>query len=172
MSISFDAQCMQSAKTVQDKFSKQLLRLATAESCTGGLLASYLTAHGGSSQFYEGGVNTYSNASKCRLLKVDDQILAEHGAVSMPVCKAMAAGALALFDCSYALAVTGIAGPGGATPDKPVGTVFVGLGSPQQIMVKRLQLSGDRRNIRVQTCLFALEWLAATVTAETTQEFI
>ena len=98
-------------------------RIATAESCTAGMVAARLTDRAGSSAYVMGGAVVYSNEAKSELLGVDPALIAEHGAVSEPVAEAMAAGALRRFDADTAIAITGIAGPDGGTPDKPVGTV-------------------------------------------------
>lgn len=103
------------------------LRLATAESCTGGLVAALLTEIAGSSDVVEGGFVTYSNAAKSALLGVPAALLEMHGAVSEPVARAMAEGALARTRADRAVAITGIAGPGGGVPGKPVGLVWFGL---------------------------------------------
>jgi nicotinamide-nucleotide amidase len=135
-------------------------RLAAAESCTGGLIAAACTTLAGSSDWFERGFVTYSNAAKCELLGVDAALIAAHGAVSAEVACAMAAGALVRSPADIAVAVTGIAGPGGAVPGKPVGTVWLALmrrgGAPQ---AERLQLDGDRANVRAQTVVIALQRL-------------
>ena len=110
-------------------------RLATAESCTGGLIAAHCTALSGSSAWFDRGWVTYSNEAKSDLLGVDAGLILHHGAVSEPVARAMAEGAVARSQAQIAVAVTGIAGPTGGTPDKPVGTVWVawhGQGNPLQ----------------------------------------
>jgi nicotinamide-nucleotide amidase len=138
------------------------LRLATAESCTGGLIAAACTAVAGSSDWFERGFVTYSNAAKTEAIGVDAALIAAHGAVSEEVALAMAQGALAHSRADLAVAVTGIAGPGGATPGKPVGTVWVALarrGAPAQADL--LQLQGDRAAIRAQTVEYALQRLLA-----------
>lgn len=132
------------------------LTLSTAESCTGGLISSLLTNMSGSSQYFLGGVCSYSNESKHKLLNVPEDLILKHGAVSEIVAKSMAEGARTSFAAHYSIAVTGIAGPGGGTPDKPVGTVFVAFCLDRKTKVERLQLSGDRDSIRAQICLFAL----------------
>lgn len=104
--------------------------VATAESCTGGLIASRLTDVAGSSAYVVGGVVAYDNAVKVGLLKVPESLLIAHGAVSEPVARAMAQGVQALLGTDYALSVTGIAGPGGGTPEKPVGLTYIGLAGP------------------------------------------
>lgn len=131
-------------------------RIATAESCTGGLIAAACTALAGSSDWFERGVVTYSNAAKTELLGVDAALIAAHGAVSEPVARAMCEGALAKAPVQLAVAVTGIAGPGGAVPGKPVGTVWVAWGGAGALHAQRLQLAGDRRAVRTQTVAFAL----------------
>jgi nicotinamide-nucleotide amidase len=137
-------------------------RLATAESCTGGLIAAACTAVAGSSDWFERGFVTYSNEAKTEAIGVDAALIAAHGAVSEDVAVAMARGALAHSHADLAVAVTGIAGPGGATEGKPVGTVWLALaqrgGSAQ---AERLQLQGDRAAIREQTVEHALRGLVA-----------
>lgn len=135
-------------------------RLAAAESCTGGLLAATCTALAGSSDWFERGFVTYSNAAKAEQLGVDPALIAAHGAVSQAVAEAMAQGALARSAADLAAAVTGIAGPAGAVPGKPVGTVWLALArrgaAPRS---ERLQLGGDRAAVREQTVAIALERL-------------
>ncbi len=138
------------------------LKLVTTESCTGGLIAAACTALAGSSEWFERGFVTYSNAAKRDSLGVDAALIAAHGAVSEAVARAMAEGALAHSEADLAVAVTGIAGPGGGSLDKPVGTVWLAIaqrgGSTQ---VELLRLSGDRSAIREQTVLRALQALLA-----------
>ncbi|MDE2776614.1 MAG: CinA family protein [Chloroflexota bacterium] len=105
--------------------------VCAAESCTGGLILSSLTDRAGSSAYVAGGVVSYSNEAKMRLLGVCETTLIAHGAVSEETAAEMARGALALFDTDYALSVTGIAGPGGGTAEKPVGLTYIGLAGPQ-----------------------------------------
>jgi len=135
-------------------------RMAAAESCTGGLIAAACTSLAGSSDWFERGFVTYSNAAKCELLGVDAALLAAHGAVSGEVACAMAAGALARSPADVAVAVTGIAGPTGAVPGKPVGTVWLALmqrGGAAR--AERLQLDGDRASVRAQTLAITLQRL-------------
>ena len=106
--------------------------LATAESCTGGLIAAACTDLAGSSSWFERGFVTYSNAAKAQMLGVDAALIAQHGAVSEPVARAMAQGALQRAHAQVALAVTGVAGPGGGSADKPVGTVWFAWALPGQ----------------------------------------
>ena len=138
------------------------LKLATAESCTGGLIAAACTAVAGSSDWFERGFVTYSNEAKTESLGVDAALIATHGAVSAEVARAMADGALAHSRADLAVAVTGIAGPAGATPGKPVGTVWLAVarrgGATQTDL---LELRGDRASIRAQTVEHALQRLIA-----------
>ena len=139
-------------------------QMACAESCTGGLIAAACTALAGSSQWFERGWATYSNAAKVECLGVPIELLQAHGAVSEPVARAMAEGALRHSPAHWAVAVTGIAGPGGATPDKPVGTVWLAWarqGAPAQALP--LRLSGDRNAIRQATVNAALQALLDAV---------
>ena len=137
-------------------------RMTAAESCTGGLIAAACTSLAGSSDWFERGFVTYSNAAKCDQLGVDAGLIAAHGAVSAEVVCAMAAGALAHSPADIAVAVTGIAGPGGAVPGKPVGTVWLAVMSRGgTALAERLQLTGDRASVRAQTCVVALRRLQA-----------
>lgn len=141
-------------------------RLATAESCTGGLIAAVCTALAGSSDWFERGFVTYSNAAKSEQLGVDAALIDAHGAVSAEVVCAMVAGALAHSPADLAVAVTGIAGPGGAVPGKPVGTVWLAVMQRGGVaQAQRLQLAGDRDSVRAQTCILALQRLHAACTA-------
>ena len=135
-------------------------RLATAESCTGGLVAAACTDLSGSSDWFERGFVTYSNEAKCELLGVDAALIAAHGAVSEPVALAMATGALAHSRADWAVAVTGIAGPGGGSAEKPVGLVWLAWcrrgGAPE---AERHVFPGDRAAVRAATVLQALHGL-------------
>ncbi len=134
------------------------LSLATAESCTGGLIAAACTELAGSSDWFERGFVTYSNAAKTELLGVDPGLIAAHGAVSAEVVQAMADGALAHSPADLAVAVTGIAGPAGGTPDKPVGTVWIAVARRgERARPELLALAGDRSSIREQTVQQALQ---------------
>ena len=130
--------------------------LATAESCTGGLIAAACTSVAGSSEWFDRGFVTYSNAAKIETLGVDAALIERHGAVSQPVARAMAHGALARSHATIALAVTGVAGPGGATPGKPVGTVWLAWALQGDGGDERLQLPGDRADVRAATVEAAL----------------
>ena len=147
-----------------DALRAQSLKLATAESCTGGLIAAACTAVAGSSDWFERGFVTYSNDAKTELLGVDAALIEAHGAVSEEVARAMAAGALVHSRAQIAVAVTGIAGPGGATKGKPVGTVWLAvarLGAATHSEL--LSLAGDRAAVREQTAQHALARLIAAL---------
>ena len=132
-------------------------RLATAESCTGGLIAAACTALAGSSDWFERGFVTYSNAAKTEQLGVDALLIAQHGAVSEPVVSAMVEGALLRSAADIAVAVTGIAGPGGGSADKPVGLVWLAWAQRGAgVQAERLHLAGDRAAVREQTVVAAL----------------
>ncbi len=133
--------------------------LATAESCTGGLIAAACTDLAGSSTWFERGFVTYSNAAKTDLLGVAAALITAHGAVSEAVAHAMAAGAIAHSQAQVALAVTGVAGPGGGTADKPVGTVWFGWAVDGQIRTERRRFDGDRAAVRAATVRHALQTL-------------
>lgn len=138
------------------------LTLATAESCTGGLVAAALTAIAGSSDVVERGFVTYSNAAKAELLGVPEPLIADKGAVSAEVAAAMADGAAAHARVGLAVSVTGIAGPGGATPGKPVGLVHFGLARPgAATRTEQRIFAGDRTAVRAQALRLALELLLA-----------
>ena len=160
-------------------------RMASAESCTGGLVAAACTAVAGSSDWFERGIVSYSNAAKTELLGVDATLIAQHGAVSEAVARAMAAGALQRAPVQLAVAVTGIAGPGGAVPGKPVGTVWLAVAwlamgdagvvaktgaahRPPQFKTELLQLQGDRAAVREQSVRAALRALLAATAATAT----
>ena len=135
--------------------------LAAAESCTGGLLAERVTRVAGSSDYFVGGAVTYSNALKTALLGVPEELLARHGAVSEEVARAMAEGARSRLGSDYALAITGVAGPGGGTAEKPVGTVHLALAGPGETETehRRVRYPGDRQRIRWLASQVALEML-------------
>jgi nicotinamide-nucleotide amidase len=139
-------------------------RLATAESCTGGLIAAACTALAGSSDWFERGVVSYSNEAKVELLGVPERLIKRHGAVSAEVARAMAEGMLQRSLAQIAVAVTGIAGPSGGTPAKPVGTVWMAIameGAASEAQL--LQLPGDRGAVRRQTVEHALRALNAAL---------
>ena len=134
--------------------------IATAESCTAGLLAARLTDRAGSSDYVAGGVVSYSNEAKAQLLGVDPALIEQHGAVSEPVAEAMAAGALKRFGADTAVAITGIAGPGGGTPEKPVGTVcFSVMLGDGRTDTRTLRLPGNRSDVRERSTTVAMHLL-------------
>ena len=140
--------------------------IGVAESCTGGLLGGRLTAIAGSSDVVQGGVIAYSYEMKTALLGVPTALLTEHGAVSEPVARAMAAGARTVTGVDAALAITGIAGPGGGTDDKPVGTVWIALDVRGEVEARRVQLIGDRAEVRLRSTQAALELLRRRLVRE------
>jgi nicotinamide-nucleotide amidase len=145
-------------------------RIATAESCTGGLLSARLTDLPGSSAYVAGGVLAYANEAKTELLGVAPELIAEHGAVSEPVAEAMADGALRRFSADTAVAITGIAGPGGGTEDKPVGTVcFTVKLADGQTSTRTLRLPGNRSDIRERSTTVAMHMLRRALSAEAAQ---
>ena len=127
------------------------ITFCTAESCTGGLIGAQATTIPGVSSVYKGGVIVYSNELKNKLLDVPNDILATYGAVSSQTAQLMAEGAVKNLDCQLSVAVTGIAGPGGGTPEKPVGLVYVASTFNNKTIVKELHLKGDRENVRART---------------------
>jgi nicotinamide-nucleotide amidase len=138
--------------------SKNLI-LTTAESCTGGGVAQAITEIAGSSEWFDCGFIAYSNASKTEMLDVSAALIAQHGTVSEEVAAAMATGALANSNSHVSLATTGIAGPGGAVPGKPVGTVCFAWAMGDNVHTERLVFSGDRQAVREQTVAHALQGL-------------
>ena len=139
--------------------------LAVAESCTGGLLGARITSAAGSSDYFLGGCIAYSNAVKIRQLGVDRRTLAREGAVSEPVARQMAAGARRCFGADYGVGITGVAGPGGGTEEKPVGLVFIGVAGPAGGTVRSAVLRGDRARVRRQSVDMALRMLSDALTA-------
>ena len=135
------------------------VRIATAESCTGGLVAAAVTAVAGSSDWFDGGFVSYSNEAKVDALAVPARTLERFGAVSEEAARAMAQGALRGGRAQWAVAVTGIAGPAGGTPDKPVGTVCFAWAGPGGIDALRTRLEGDRAGVRRESVRIALQGL-------------
>lgn len=137
--------------------------LATAESCTGGMIAAACTDLAGSSEWLDRGFVTYSNAAKTEMLGVPAELIAKHGAVSEAVARAMAEGAKAHSNAHITVAVTGVAGPGGASPSKPVGTVWFAWATGSQLRTHCIQWQGDRHAVRTQTVAHALQGLLQLV---------
>ncbi len=141
-------------------------RLAVAESCTGGLIAAWLTARPGSSAWFDRGLVTYSNAAKRELLGVSEETLEQHGAVSAATVLAMTQGLLARSGVDWTLAVSGVAGPDGGTPEKPVGTVWIAWqGAGVAPSCSRFLFVGDRAEVRRQSALAALDGLELLIDA-------
>ena len=139
--------------------------LAAAESCTGGLIAAHCTAVSGSSEWFERGFVTYSNEAKADMLGVDPAQVAAHGAVSEVVARAMAHGAVRHSRARVGVAVTGIAGPTGGSPDKPVGTVWFGFMVDGRLSSEMRRFDGDRAAVRAAAVRYALERVAQLVSA-------
>ena len=149
----------QSCAQLAALLSAQQRMLATAESCSGGLIAAACTDLAGSSTWFERGFVTYSNIAKTQMLGVDAQLIATHGAVSEPVARAMAQGALQHSLAQVSVAVTGVAGPSGGSADKPVGTVWLAWGVGDAVSSEVQHFSGNRDEVRRQTVKAALEGL-------------
>jgi PncC family amidohydrolase len=162
-----------SAPTALDALAEQLqakavlhgLSVATAESCTGGLIGHIITEVPGSSAYFRGGIISYDNGLKVDALGVPEASIERHGAVSAQVAKAMADGARERLDADVAVAVTGVAGPGGGTSQKPVGLTYVAVSGPAGDIVQRRVWSGDRSENKQDSARLALELLIESVTA-------
>jgi nicotinamide-nucleotide amidase len=158
--MAFDPDLTAAAAALLDSYRQAGLRIVTAESCTGGLIAACLTEIAGSSDVVERGFVTYSNEAKTEVLGLPAATLREHGAVSSHAAKAMAAGALAHSPADVAVAVTGIAGPGGGTAAKPVGLVYIAAQRRDQTAeIERHMFAGDRNAIRMASVAAALDLL-------------
>ena len=131
--------------------------LTTAESCTGGMIASSIVSIEGSSRIFKSGIVTYSNESKSEFLKIPLELINTNGAVSEAVAYQMAENVLSIMNSSLSIAVTGIAGPSGGSNDKPVGLVWIGIGTKKKICTKKYLFQGNRLKVRLQTTLEALK---------------
>jgi nicotinamide-nucleotide amidase len=152
------------AEALLDRYRQAKLRIATAESCTGGMVAARLTDIAGSSDVVERGFVTYSNEAKTEMLGVPTTLLQQYGAVSAQVARSMAEGAIAHARADVAVAITGIAGPGGATPGKPVGLVYLAIARRgTETKVERQQFAGDRQAVREGAAVRALELLDSAI---------
>ena len=151
-------------KNVSDQLRKNNLTVATAESCTGGLLAHLLTNISGSSNYFDRGVVTYSNKSKIELLGIPQETIKEYGAVSKQTAEAMAIGIKEQANVDIGISTTGVAGPTGGTKEKPVGLVYIGISTSRKTEVKRFLFSKDRLQNKEKTCYKALEFLLETIT--------
>jgi len=147
------------AETLLAAYRAKGWKIATAESCTGGLIAAALTAIAGSSDVVDRGFVTYSNEAKAELLGVDPALIERVGAVSEDVARAMAAGALQRSRADAAVSVTGVAGPGGGSAEKPVGLVWFGLATQAGVTAESVVFPGDRSQVRAQTVAHALALL-------------
>ena len=143
-------------------------RVCTAESCTGGLIAKTFTDLAGSSDWFERGFVTYSNAAKSEMLGVPVSVIDDYGAVSEPVANAMASGALQHSEADFAIAVTGVAGPGGGSAEKPVGTVWIAVATDGYLESRCHQFDGDREAVREATLVTGLNMLLSLVDADRT----
>ena len=165
---------MQCITRLAERLGETLLRrqaqVTTAESCTGGGIAEAITRVAGSSQWFEAGYVTYSNRQKSLQLGVPEALFAEVGAVSREVVEAMARGAAQRSGARLAVAVSGIAGPGGGSADKPVGTVWLAWADAQGCHAARRQFAGDRQAVREQTVLCALQGLLRLADGEIPDE--
>ena len=158
----FDHELRDAAEHLLHACRQRKLKVVTAESCTGGLIAATLTAIAGSSDVVDRAFVTYSNEAKRDMIGVPWKAIMTHGAVSEPVARAMAEGALARSDADLAVSVTGVAGPGGGTPEKPVGLVHFGaLRKGHETIAERHIFSGDRDGIRRVSVLTALSMLTS-----------
>ena len=153
------------ALLVSDEAAERRVKIVTAESCTGGLLAGLLTEFAGSSKILDRGFVSYSNSAKAEMLNVAGDVLADYGAVSEPVARLMAEGALEASRANLSIAVTGIAGPGGGTPMKPVGTVHIACARENRAMMHEMLVLGDigRSDIRMMTIEAALNMIRAQI---------
>ena len=149
-----------------ESLKKDGYKLATAESCTGGLIAAACTSLAGSSDWFERGFVTYSNDAKTEQLGVDAALIAEHGAVSEPVARAMAFGAIRYSKAQVSIAVTGVAGPAGGSPAKPVGTVWFGFSVNGALHSEVQHFAGDRAAVREATVRHALLRVLALLEAD------
>ncbi len=154
-----EQQLAAAVQALADTLLRRQWMLATAESCTGGMVAAACTDLAGSSGWFERGFVTYSNAAKTQMLGVDAQLIASQGAVSEPVARAMAEGALQHSGAQLALAITGVAGPGGGTDAKPVGMVWFAFAGPWGVHSAMQHFTGDRAAVRQAAASYALRQL-------------
>lgn len=164
----FPLLCYEYIDRIGEKLKSGGLVLSTAESCTGGLMSALCTERPGSSVWFYGGVVAYDNSMKHRVLGVPEDVLTQHGAVSAEVVEAMARGALTVFGTQCSIAVSGIAGPGGGSAEKPVGTVWIAAAAPgsngaSTIRAERFLFPGDRSDIRLAAVTAGLELLSGMV---------
>ena len=162
---SYDQSLAQLANVLGVSLKRNRWTVATAESCTGGWVATAITSVAGSSAWFDRGFVTYSNAAKSEMLRVAQETLQSYGAVSEPTAREMVEGALSASHADVALAITGIAGPGGGLPDRPVGTVWFAFAFASTRIITRCQhFSGDRLAVRYQAVAYALENMVTLLT--------
>jgi PncC family amidohydrolase len=159
------ARCSETLAALAAALTARHWTLATAESCTGGLIGAAITDLPGASAYFLGGIIAYDNRIKNQLLGVPETILAAHGAVSAQTVEAMAAGARRQLSADCAIAVSGVAGPDGGTPEKPVGLVYIGWALPGTLFSRRFLFTGDRAAIRQATVETAVGELLQAITA-------
>jgi nicotinamide-nucleotide amidase len=150
---------MKLEKLIGDLLRQKGWTLAIAESCTGGLICDRITDVSGSSDYFMGGMVTYSNASKAKHLGIPLNYIKRHGAVSSQVAKKMAQGVRKTFNTTFGLSTTGVAGPTGGTKRSPVGRVFIGLAEGRKVWVEKLDLKGNRREIKKESTRLSLKYL-------------
>jgi len=154
-----DQKSIQLVTHVASELREKQLKVCTAESCTGGLIAKSFTDLAGSSDWFERGFVTYSNLSKSEMIDVPESVIEKYGAVSEAVANAMASGALKHSAADVSVAVTGVAGPDGGSVEKPVGTVWIAVASEKQLIAKKFLFDGERDAIRIATMRTAIEML-------------
>ena len=137
-------------KVIGKTLKERGMTVGVAESCTGGFLASLFTSQPGASEYFYGGVISYDNSVKMNVLGVEKEVLEKYGAVSQECAEQMAAGARRVLGTDYAIATTGIAGPDGGTPEKPAGTVWIAVASPEGVTSKKFTFNSTRRNINIE----------------------
>ncbi|MEA3239183.1 MAG: CinA family protein [Candidatus Bipolaricaulota bacterium] len=151
---------------IGEELRKRKLTIAVAESCTGGLLGSRLTDVAGSSEYFLGGVIAYQNEVKESVLRVPHKVIAAHGAVSSETAEAMASGCRDLFKCDIAVSITGIAGPGGGTAEKPVGLTYIGLATSRGVISRRFRWEGSRMQNKESSVRAAIEMILSALKLE------
>ena len=149
---------------ISNMLKNQKLVIATAESCTGGLIAHTLTNISGSSEYFDRGIVSYSNRAKMELLDIPGDMLKKYGAVSMEVAKSMAKGVRIKSNVNIGISTTGIAGPTGGSKEKPVGLVFIAVSTERNTFVKKFNFSGDRSQNKKSTCDAAFDMLLDVLT--------
>jgi nicotinamide-nucleotide amidase len=155
--------CIQTIQSIIQTLSQRGESITFAESCTGGRIAAAFTSVSGSSAVLNGSVVSYSNAIKSQWLGVQNSTLERHGAVSQECVREMLEGVIVMARADYAVAISGIAGPTGGTPDKPVGTVYIGIRTPDDEAIHHCLFSGDRESVQKQSVEFAVTELAKMV---------